>query len=102
MDGLRAVGLSGLYIKYSIKVDAENKTYVSSITSQGTVLKRTCWKILYVSFSSLFSSSFKHHFKFRCHQSEETLRIPEKDCYGELYANQQVFGILIRNRIRIH
>jgi hypothetical protein len=38
MDGLRAVGLSGLYIKYSIKVDAENKTYVSSITSQGTVL----------------------------------------------------------------
>jgi hypothetical protein len=26
----------------SIKVHAENKTYVSNITSKGTVLKRTC------------------------------------------------------------
>jgi hypothetical protein len=38
MDGLRAVGLSGLYSEYIIKVHAENKTYVSNITSKRTIL----------------------------------------------------------------
>jgi hypothetical protein len=46
MDGLHAVGLSGLYFKYSIKVHAENKTYASNKNRKATILSERV-KIFY-------------------------------------------------------